>query len=427
MPTVNVAPASLTLGAPVLPTINVALDYLLHPDDLVLQPVEFEDPNILILREPWAYRPLLPVNETVETRTEILSSRTGEQRIAMRSAPRQFFSYGVRLTGARFGRAKNYAQRRAGTVIGVPVWIDGVTLAGDVASADTTIAIDTTRGDWRVDGGVMIWESPEHYVLCRIAAVADALLTLLGSVGDDFTKPTIIPLRSAIPYEGFQVIRDTTYQDVTAKFQVVDNILLDEDAGYDQYEGLDVISETPKLVSDIAESIIRPAEYFDNGFGPIAIEPERDYVDYGQTISFHEYRGAQLWRRRCWIHSLNGKQKPFWLPSFNADLSLQATIGASDTTVAVASIGTEASYSNRRVMILLKNGTKFYREIMGAANAGANDVLTISSSLGQSVAAADMALFCFLSKVRLSTDSVEFSHQFDDASVVSIPVIETPA
>ncbi|RLP22270.1 hypothetical protein [Mesorhizobium sp. YM1C-6-2] len=428
MATVNVTSADLTLAAHIVPAVKTALDYLLHPADLVMDEIEFTDPNYVILREPWPFRPLLPVTETIETLTDILSARTGEQRIALRKAPRQFFSYAVRTTPARFSRAKDYARRRAGTPVGVPVWIEGISLAGDVGAADTTIAIDTTRGDWRVDGGVLIWESPERYARCRISAIADDMLTLLGPVGGDFIRPTILPLRSALPYEGFQVLRDTTYQDISAKFQVIDNIWLDEDAGYDQYEDLDVISETPKLVSDIAESIVRAAEYVDNGFGPIVVETVRDYVDFGQTLSFHEWRGAALWRRRCWIHSLNGKQKPFWLPSFNADLSLQATIGAAATTITVASISPDVdSYAGQHVMILLTNGTKFYREILGAAPAGFNDVLTISSALGQSVAAADVALFCFMSKVRLSADSVEIRHEFDDASIVSIPVIETPA
>jgi hypothetical protein len=426
MATVDVSPDGFAAGAPVLGSPAIVLIVNVVPNTLVSGAPDLISVDILILYQLWPFRPQIPAQETLEWLTDMLASRTGEQRIALRSAPRQLLAYSFRTLPAMLGWAKAFAQRRAGAPLSIPIWIEQQ-VVGNIGSADTTIACDTTWGDWRVGVGVMIWEDWDNHVIAIVTAVSDTQLTLLGAVGQDFTRPTIAPIRSALATEGFQVRRDTTYQDVSAKFQSLDNIFLDGDAGYPQYQGLDVLDETPKLIADISESIVRAAEYVDNGFGPIAVETLLTYADFGQMLGFHEYRGARLWRRRVWLHSLMGKQKPFWLPSFNMDLALQATIGASDTVITVKSIGPASVYGGKQIAFFLKDGTTFFRQIDDIANAGDDDDLTISSSLGQSVTAADIGVLCFMTKVRLNADSVNIEHQFDDASTVSVAVTEVPA
>ncbi|TGS78073.1 hypothetical protein EN818_31410, partial [Mesorhizobium sp. M3A.F.Ca.ET.175.01.1.1] len=100
-------------------------------------------PDLLILYQLWPFRPEIPAQETLEWFTDILSSRTGEQRIALRSAPRQIFAYSFRLKPPMLGKAKAFAQRRIGAPLSIPVWIEQQDV-GDIGSADTTIACDTT-------------------------------------------------------------------------------------------------------------------------------------------------------------------------------------------------------------------------------------------------------------------------------------------
>ncbi|PSJ55812.1 hypothetical protein C7I85_26365 [Mesorhizobium soli] len=386
--------------------------------------------DVVVLPETWPFRARFPLAETLEWMTEVLGSRTGEQRLALRSAPRQSFSYSVRLSIADYARGAAFARRRVGTVIGVPVWAEGIDLAVDIAATASILPVDTTAGDWRVNGGVMIWERSDKFVVARITSVSPDSLELLAPIGLDFQKPAIIPLRFALVPEGFSVDRNTTYSDVGTKFLVTDNIDLAAAyvSTYPKYQGLDVVTEAPLLVANVSDSIVRSMELNDNGFGPIVVETLRSYVDFGQTVSFMESRPSGVWKRRKWLHSLRGKQKPFWLPTFNQDILLQANIGAAATTALVRSIGHPSSYIGRHVMILLKDGTRLQRQITNAgASDGGNDTIVISSSLGKSAAPADVALFCFISRVRLNSDSVSIDHKYIDASVVNIPVIEVPA
>ncbi|MBZ9659768.1 hypothetical protein LB523_12000 [Mesorhizobium sp. ESP-6-4] len=426
MATVDTAPDGFDAGVPVLGTPALVLIHATVPDSLASGTPDLGLPVIIILYEVWPFRPLLPIQETLEWLTDVLPSRTGEQRIALRSSARQMFAFGSRLTDAQFAKARTLAIRRAHSPIGVPAWVEETTTAA-VTAGDTTIAIDTTAGDWRVNEGIVIYQDSDTYETALVTAVAVDQLTLLGPVAGTYTRPSILPMRNALAIEGYQVRRDKAFTDVSAKLQVFDNVTLAGDAGYPQYQSLDVVTEKPALIADVSESIVRAAEYVDNGFGPIAVETLLNYADFGQTISFHENRGSDLWRRRCWIHSLNGKQKAFWLPTFNQDLLLQSTIGSAATVVTVKSIGHVGYYAGKHVMILLNDGTRFFRAINSASKSGGNDLLTISSAIGQSVAVADIALFCFISKVRLNSDVVTIDHQFELASSVSIPVTEVPA
>ncbi len=429
MATVHVEPLGITTGAPDLGSPTIGLSIAVEPQSLVAGAPVLGQPDVVVLPETWPFH-AKPVSETLEWLTEVLGGRTGEQRLALRNAPRQSFSYSVRLSSAEHARAVSFAKRRAGTVIGVPVWMEGVNLTVDLTAAEDSIALDTTAGDWRLDGGVVIWERSDKFAVARVASVSPGSLGLLGPIGQDFHKPTIMPLRPALVPEGFSVDRQATYSDVGAKFLVIDNRDL---AGlwasdYPQYQGLDVVTEKPVLVASVAENIIRSADYVDNGFGPIRVEALRNYADFGQTVSFLEKRPGGVWKRRLWLHLLRGKQKAFWLPSSNQDLALQATIGAAATTVLVKSVGHPSSYLGRHVMMLLNNGTSLMRQITGAASSGGgNDSIVISASLGQTVTPADIAMFCFISKVRLNADQVPIDHRLVDASVVNVPVIEVPA
>ncbi|TIV38218.1 MAG: hypothetical protein E5V96_25210, partial [Mesorhizobium sp.] len=356
---------------------------------------------MVLIYEPWPFRPDVGASETLESLTDLMQSYTEEQRIALRKAPRQNPRYTVRLDPPQFSQAKDFARRRAGTQISIPIWWQGVRMAGNVSAADTEISIDTTLGDWRVGGRLIVWQSEDNYALSLITAVAVDKVTLLAPIGADFTAPTIVPVRVARPVEGFNISRARKLSvDVTARFQVEDNVKLTGDAGYPQYQSIDVLTEPTARVSDISENIVQAGEYQDNGFGIVPLERQREYVDYGQAIAFLEEGLAAVWRRYVWMHARHGRRKPFWLPSFNPDLKLMATIGAADTVIAVRRAALPAGYLGRHIMIELKNGTRYFRQIVAAARVGDTDQLTLNTSLGAAVSAAQILWFCYLSKVR---------------------------
>jgi hypothetical protein len=434
MATIALSTGNLDAGTPDLPSLHLGLIHHLSTGNLDAGVPDLGSPAMVMIYEAWPFRPVVGASDTLETLSEVMQSYTEEQRLSLRKAPRQNPRYTVKLDPAQFSRAKDFARRRAGTLISIPIWWEGIRLAGGVAAADTTIAIDTIAGDWRVGGRVIVWQDEDNFALSLITEIAVDQLTLLAPIGVDLTAPTVAPVRNARPVEGFSISRGASGKltiDVSARFQVQDNVRLEGDAGYPQYLSLDVLTEPTARVSDISETVIQAAEYQDNGFGPVESEKQRGYVDYGQSIAFLEEGAAAVWRRRVWVHARDGKQKAFWLPSFNSDLKLLAPIGVTDTVVTIKRVGLLPGYISRHVMIELKDGTRYFRQITAAARIGANDQVTLDSALGAAISASQILWFCFLSKVRFDADAVTFNFVASGhgplVATLSVPVMEVPA
>ncbi|MGX1259793.1 hypothetical protein [Sinorhizobium fredii] len=374
------------------------------------------------------FLPLAAGSETLGWLTEVLQGRTSEQRLGLRSAPRQSFQYSFKLGPRQFSLAKAFARRNGAEPVLVPVWAELTRIPGAVLGSASSIDFDTAAADYRAGSQILIWESDEKAVTATIDTIAPTGVTLTAPIGTDFANPTVAPVRSALIVDGLRInrVRGRT-TDATIRLEVVDNIDLSGAATYPLYQDLEVLTEPTERVSDISENIMRAVDYIDNGFGPVAIETARNYADFGQTLGFLATGKASLWQWRRFLHNRKGKQKPFWLPSFNNDLQLQAGIGPADTLLLVQSIAPAGFYVGRQVMIELRNGTRFFREITNAAAAGGGtDQLTISAALGQAVAPADIAWLCFLSRVRLNSDTVTISYRFRGLYSVSAPVIEVP-
>jgi hypothetical protein len=375
--------------------------------------------------EAWPFRPMTGVSsETLEWSTDVLNGYTGEQRLALREYPRQIFRYAAKLEPASFAKARVLARRLAGSEIGAPVWIEAV-YVGAIASAATSITVDTTAADFRVDGYAFVWQDDDTYATVETSAVASGSLTLTGAVGTEFTRAWVMPLRTARAVEGFTISRAATTSDIAATLQVIDNAYLGASPST-TYLSIGVVTDPPVAVADISESIIQAIDYVDNGFGLIYAEPIEDHVRGGFTISYADENTSSLWTRRQWLHALRGRQGAFWLPSFNADLTLQSPIGVGGTSTVVASVGPEAFYADKHIMIETTGGTRYFRKINSASAGSGTDTLTLDSAIGPGLATADVERICFMARCRLDADSVTIAYRYISATAISIPVVEVP-
>jgi hypothetical protein len=378
----------------------------------------------------WPFVPLLGIQETVEHLTTALSSRTTEQRLALRYRPRQIIQYVNHFDDYKFAQAKAFAGLNSTSPVYVPMWLEAVRLEG-VGQLDDTLVFDVSYGDWREGGFLVLWESYDRYVVCEIQHVAQSgFIVLTAPVGLELHQPFVIPVRRALTKQGYQISRTSTYSRITAIFSILDNVQLIEDGattldGYDFYKNLLVLPAPPHDTAPIAESIMRPSTYFDNGYGPQVQMPSRVVDDFGQTISFLDSLGPELWARRKFLHWIRGKAIPFWWPSYNNDLQLVNPIGSADTTITVRRLASENVYTGDELMILMKNGTRYYRTITGYSAGFAGDILTITA-IGTALSLADINMVCFMKKVRSNSDSFTFTQAAPRLVSMTMPVITVP-
>lgn len=120
---------------------------------------------------------------------------------------------------------------------------------------------------------------------------------------------------------------------------------------------------------------------------------------------------------RSMLYGLRGRQVPIWVPSWDSDLLPVASIASGSTAITVEWAGYTLfgrQQPNRRdIRIELQDGTRIYRRIADSAEAGENEVLTISEPLGQSVAPEAVSRISFMTLSSLASDEVQIRHETD--------------
>lgn len=377
----------------------------------------------------WRWIPREQYTEILEWMTEILKTRKGEQRIAMREAPRQIFSYRFLRPPEEIAEIKVVVDDWNHRKFGLPVWKEH-TAGIDADAGDTAINFDTSYRDYREDGFACLWENADKAIAVRVSNVRTDGIDLEQALEQDWSGALIMPMREAVVPEGFEFTRGDTGRWIrfSAIFIVSDNVDLSADASYDEYRGYDVLTDGNIIIGNISERIHRPLEQIDNGQGPITIETKQDYSAFARTVGRYEKTLAGLWQWRQWLHARRGKQKAFWLPSWNRDLRLAKTIASTDTEIDIEHMSlTSHGQFPLDCMMRLNDGTVFYRRITSAVElSGGDEQIAIDSSLGQEVTAGDIDLWCFMDLIRLNTDRVEMNHRNPYTMQTNIPVMRVP-
>lgn len=375
----------------------------------------------------WPFIPQTKHRERLEWKTDIIPSFNNEQRIALRPAPRQSFSYNYQLNELQFSRAKAISTQWAQRVYGMPVWSE-MTFIGAISAGVTEILFDTADADYRDNDIFLIWESDENFEAVESLDVLSDRINLKLALPNAYTNAYVAPIRYARTLQGMDYTRsDTDVIQARSNFIVTENKDLGATIGYDQYRSTDVIPERTVLVRDIQEKISRAVDLFDNGSGPIQVEVQRNWVNSTTSIAFDTLTREERWQARQWIHSRRGKQKSFWLPSWNRDLHLVTDATSSNSSLVCSPIGYALYYETTDILIKLLDGTKAYNRVLSAiTDNDGNEVLTLENQLGVDVNVAEVDFICFMSHVRFNTDRVEISHDYAGRAIMPIAVIETP-
>lgn len=379
------------------------------------------------MSELWPFPAAQEITEVLEWRTDMLQSQAGEQRIALRSRPREIVTFLHRCDALGMARASELV--RAGFVgqWRVPLWHMAVQPTADVAQGATEIAVDTGVADFRAGEAVAIAVDGREASFTQIASVEADRLILVEPLGTQLPVATVAATRIAIASVRFGLLtapieiarRRQNDGMVTATFLLRD--APDPSAPVmPTYLGRPVQTNPALNRSPITASLRRAVEYVDNGFGPVVVEPLRDLFERGEAITLKAQGAAERWALRRWLWSLRGRQTSFWLPTWGRELQLRATMTSGSTLMRAAPITGLAAYVGRTILLEVPSGLRV-RTINAAVAEGADHRLTLSSSLGEPVAIGTKVHF--LTLVRSDADRIEIRHG-SVASEVTLPVVE---
>jgi hypothetical protein len=375
----------------------------------------------------WPFIPQIKHKEMLEWKTDILPSFNKEQRLALRVAPRQSLSYQFYLDPKQFSKAKAIATQWAHRVYGIPVWSEATRL-GSLSQGITEILMDTSFADYRANDIILIWSADTDYLAVENLSVLADRITLKLPLERAFTNVYVMPLRFSRTLQGLDFKRGPNdLIEANGTFQVSANADLGAAVGYPQYRGKDVLIDRTIIVGDLSERISRSITTFDNGSGPISVDVNSNWVTSSKSLSFDTLTRQARWAARRWIHSRRGKQRGFWLPSWNQDLVILEDVGSASAAITVEPISYPLYYGVTDIMIQLKNGNRLFARVTGGStNLDGSEALTLGAQIGTAFAATEVDFTCFMSHVRFNTDRVEINHDVAGRFATMIPAMETP-
>lgn len=378
----------------------------------------------------WPFPAAQEITEVLEWRTDVLTSRAGEQRIALRPRPREIVTFQHKLDALEMARAAELARAGFAGDWHVPLWHMALQPVADLVQGATEILLDTGLSDFRSGELVAITVDGREAAAVSIASVLADRLILAEPLGLQLPSPavaapriTVAPIRAGVLTSAIEVTRrrqgDGT---VTASFLLRDAPDLVAPV-LPTYLGRPVQTDPSLVRRPLSASLRRAVEYVDTGFGPVVVEPLGDVFERSETITLKAQGPFARHSLRRWLWSLRGRQASFWLPTWGRELQLRAAMTSGSTLMRVAPVASLQAYVGRAILLEMPTALRF-RTITTAIAEGADHRLTLSSNFGEPVSLATRVHF--LTAMRADADRVEIQHGAV-ASEVTLPVVEVPA
>lgn len=378
----------------------------------------------------WPFPAAQAITEVLEWRTDVLQARLGEQRIALRSHPREIVTFRHRLDALGMARAAELARAGFAGDWRVPLWHMAIQPAADMVQGASEILIDTGLSEFANAGRAALAVDGQEAVPVAIASgapdrliLAEPLTTQLPAAIVAAHRVTLAPVRSGILTAPVEVARRRQSDGlVTATFLLRDAPDLTAPA-LPRYLGRPVQTAPSVIRAPITASLRRALDYVDNGFGPVVVAPLRDLFERGEAITLKAQGMEARHALRRWLWSLRGRQASFWLPSWGHELQLRSAMTSGSVLMRVAPVAALAAYPGRAIVLEMPDGPRF-RTITAAVAEGADHRLTLSSNLGAPVPLGTKGHV--LTLVRSAADRIEVQHGAV-ASEVTLGVVEVPA
>jgi len=352
--------------------------------------------------------PFIPstIGETLKFNTDIRMTSTGEFRDSLHAATQiMTFNHAVNPRSTATRIEQTFRHNIAGNWL-VPIWHFATELTSGADYADTTITVDSA--DYRAGGQALIYEGPNKYELVDIETYAAGVITLPSGdfISQDYAAGSwVCPVLPAIVPNGLGRGIGINRVDYSLTFYVTESVDLAA-ANYTTYGGYDGIDDDITVSEMLDGGLRQKLDFIDNGFGRFELVQDETYSRWRGTVRYTDKTHATRWARRQHLDRCRGRDRPFLLPTFNADLLLGENRGPSPySTVRINDdyIVDPASVVGRRVYLAVGGASAF--SSIASISLGVITLpapITITASLGDPMSFAHL--------VRYDTDVFELIH-----------------
>ena len=329
----------------------------------------------------FSFEPQKEITESLEWFTDVIVPKDGvaaEQRISVRPIPRQHLKWTIVLpTEQEQIRFDTLLFRQLKRKWGVPIWVNALPHRGTINILDTTITLDTSNTLFEDDSLGIIWQSPTSFEVIRIETIVGSTLTLELPIQNQFlgTK-SIMPLKIGYLNSSVQ-LRDSIRLKANAQvsFLVLNNSLV---TGYTpdlEYLSQPVITSHSVLNQSTERSIDSDSIFNDPGIGDLQLISGSEFNIINRAHRFENKTRATCWNFRQFLHSLYGRQKTAWLPTFKKDMILAAPFLNGNTFFYIEDTSNFSRFMQintlvTHIIFMFTDGEKVCREVLSMADQG---------------------------------------------------------
>lgn len=362
-----------------------------------------------------------PVRESLSWLTDMMIAPTFgvSQKRQLRIAPRRSFSFDVIAEG-RERRLLDTLRFDGGSRQWLlPIWPDGQVLAETVASSSDEIPCLTSGYDFVAGGQAVLWTAMDQWEVATIATIeADRLVLADGLSAGWSSGARLWPVRKARINGASE---ESVWHDDASRMPV--QFRIDEPCDWPAvlpattYRDLPLLDTRPDYRAGVDSDYGRYLEDVDNETGAVTVYDTVGLPVRHQDHAWRLFGRAEHSAFRSLAYGLAGRFGQLWVPSWNSDLKVVATIAAAATAVTVQWCGYtlfgREQIGRRDIRIELFGGAVYHRRIVDSAEAGETEVLAIDAALGADVSPAAIRSVSFVTLSQLAADLVEIEHVTD--------------
>ncbi|HHA2465072.1 TPA: hypothetical protein ACOENH_003510 [Stenotrophomonas maltophilia] len=367
-----------------------------------------------------------PVSETLAWSTDVQQAANGgEARFPLRGSPRRSWEFSVLADRRERQVLENALFDWSARTWALPIWNDVSWLQSRLPIGVQSIPVlAATQRDYRQGGLAMLWQDVTTYELVEVAAIAGNTLQLARPTANAWAPGTrVLPCRTARIAEtpSLERVTDQVMRS-TVRLTAVETCDWPAVAPVATYRGRPVLEQRPDLDQAPTAEFGRQLVVIDGDIGPVTID---DITGKAWPVQSHAW---QTWGRteqvslRSLLYWLQGRAASLWVPSWADDLELVEPALATSGGIVVAWAGVarfgRAQAGRRHLRIELFNGQVLYRQLVEATELDPQrEFLQLDVPHGIALQPSAIRLISWMVLARLSSDTVELSHETDGEGV----------
>lgn len=383
--------------------------------------------------ELWPHRPRQNIIESLEWRTSVIRCKTAEYRHNVQpEGPRQTlaFQYST-MDEQEYGIAREKARKIGSNAAFVPEW-QHLTTIPTISAGTVSIPVNAAHVlSYHVGGSLLIWESYTKCEVCTISVLGIGTITISATT-QGYTNPTVAPLRVGTIAQHFEGKRPPKkYNEANITFEITSTEDMSTDTSavhYPTYLGDYLVTSPREEINGLVDTTTREAETFDAKIGPIANYPLQSASRTAMSLALTAQTAQELINLRCFLATVCGRWKQFWLPSWNADFALTADLDYGADYIQIAAVGFVANYGIGTDVVVIDTAGNFYplRVTSVTTEVAGSERLHFAGTVPVDLFASFVYKVCKLTLSRLDADRIELQYYPGLVATVAIPTQEVP-